>query len=41
MFGFIFFCLVVIGLCRLAKLAKDNPAQTMQAASWVKQMLSK
>lgn len=35
---FIVFCLMAYGLSRLAKFAKNNPAQTMQAAAWLKQM---
>ena len=41
MFMFFMLCVIGFGLARLGKLAKDNPSQTMQAASWIKQMFGK
>ena len=39
LFGFFLFC--VFGLTQLAKLAKNNPADTVKAVNFVRQMFVK
>jgi hypothetical protein len=41
MFTLIFFSAAGYGIYRLAQFAKENPARSIEAARWVKRLLSK
>ena len=38
---FIILCVVGYGVCQGVKFVKNNPAQALQGASWLKRIISK